>query len=512
MRTAYSRRDFIKKVGCTAASLSLATCLLTGCNSQMRMVSASPQAHLNKKNILFLAIDDLRDYVNCLGGYEGKVYTPNIDKLAARGVLFTNAQCDSPACAPSRAAILSGLKPYSSGAYCNNHKLFMRSPILSQCTTLSRHFMNNGYHAAETGKIHHELWLDYIGEADNWDEVFPSKSNCSVIGGWPPIGKKLPLRKSRKGTNVWDPVDFDWGPLSCGETDMPDWKQAEWIEEWLQRKHDKPFFLAYGTHMPHVPMYVPQKYFDMYPLQEIKLPTIRKNDLDDVPEMAQKLANVGNGLNEIATVDNDWKEPIQAYLAAISFVDDCIGKIIAALDKSAYRDNTIIVFWGDNGWHLGEKTIWQKFSLWEESTRVPLIIAAPGVSRSGGKCSNPVNLSDIYPTLVELCNLPQPQQKLDGLSLRFLLENPNAKWERPALTSNSYKCYSLRFEQWRYTRYADGTEELYDHENDPKEWNNLANIAEYNEIKKRCKKWLPEKNENPLEVIPIISPSKVISG
>jgi arylsulfatase A-like enzyme len=230
----------------------------------------------------------------------------------------------------------------------------------------------------------------------------------------------------------------------------------------------------------------------MYPTDKVTLPNVNENDLDDVPPIGKKMAGP-EGDHKKVIEHKQWRNAVQAYLASISFVDTCVGRVIDALDKSSYAHNAVIVLWGDHGWHLGEKLHWRKFALWEEATHAPLMIIAPGTTRSGGRCPRPVSFIDIYPTLIEVCGL-SPKAELEGKSLLSLLRNPTAQWERPALTTHGRNNHSLRSERWRYIRYSDGTEELYDHDKDELEWNNLANVPGYADIKKELAKWLPTTN------------------
>jgi arylsulfatase A-like enzyme len=273
---------------------------------------------------------------------------------------------------------------------------------------------------------------------------------------------------------------------------MSDWQVADWTISQLQKKWENPFFLACGFFRPHLPWYVPQKYIDLYPLDKISLPDVKEDDLNDVPPIGVKMANPGRDHKNV-TEHKQWRQAVQGYLASISFMDECLGRVIDALDNSDYKDNTIIVLWSDHGWHLGEKLHWRKFALWEEATHNVMLYVAPGVSKSKSRCDWPVNLLDIYPTLVDLCGL-EKKKDLEGVSLKPLIHDPDAEWERPALTTHGRNNHSIRSKRWRYIRYSDGTEELYDHERDEMEWNNLANDPVYTEIKLELAKWLPAEN------------------
>ena len=417
--------------------------------------SVGPSSTLAADNpdVLFIAIDDLNDWVGHLGGYPG-VKTPNIDALAKRGVSFTNAHCVAPACNPSRAGLLSGLRPFTTGIYHNNHDW---KNTLADILTLPQFYRQQGYHVLGGGKIFHGS-----GVIDRyWDDYYNRKELPSP---------KVPYNGLNK-------AHFDWSPLDIDEIDMPDYKLVTWASDVLkQPQGEKPLFLAVGIVKPHLPWFAPQKYFDMYPLDEITLPQAPEEDLDDVPALGVKMARP-EGDHKAVTEANEWRKAVQAYLATITFVDDQVGRLMKALDESGRADNTVIVLWGDHGWHLGEKQHWRKFSLWEEATRAPLMFVAPGVTSPNQRCPAPVDFLSIYPTLADLCGLPLPTH-LEGKSLRPLLENPGAAWKTPALTTHGRGNHGVRDARWRYIRYRDGSEELYDHQTDPMEWTNLAPSAD----------------------------------
>lgn len=445
-----------------------ATLAFSGCALPVKSTQSRP-------NVLFIAIDDLNDWVGCLGGHPD-VKTTNLDRLAKRGVLFTNAHCSAPACNPSRASLLTGIRPSTSGVYSN------RQPwrkVLADAVTLPQHFMANGYHVIGGGKIFHGTFPD----PTSWHEYFPSKEKTRPVD---PKPANRPLNGIPKARN------FDWGPVDVPDEEMGDWKVADWVIEQLGKRYDKPFFLACGFLRPHLPWYVPRKYFDMYPLEKVTLPNINENDLDDVPPIGKRFAKPEKDHKRVIEY-KQWRKAVQAYLASISFVDACVGRVIKALDKSPYSNNTVIVLWSDHGWHLGEKLHWRKFALWEEATHNPLIIIAPLITQVSRRYPQPVSLIDIYPTLIDLCALPT-KEELEGKSLLPLLKDPKANWDRPALTTHGRNNHSLRSQRWRYIHYSDGTEELYDHNNDPLEWNNLANDPKYADIKSQFAKWLPKTN------------------
>lgn len=423
-----------------------------------------------KPNVLFLAIDDLNDWIGALGGYPG-IKTPNLDRLAKRGTIFTHAYCAAPACNPSRVALLCSLRPSSTGVYLNPQPW---RPVLPKAVTLPQHFMANGYRVEGGGKIFHGRYKDKA----SWHYYLNRPGD--------PKPAKVPAN------GIPRTAHFDWGPVTEGDEDMGDQKVTNWAVSFLKKKHDKPFFLAVGLFRPHLPWYAPKKYFDMYPLDKIKLPTVPDDDLNDVPEAGKKMARPQGDHRKVIQSDN-WKKAVQGYLASITFTDHCVGQLLDALDKSDYGKNTIIVMWGDHGWHLGEKKHWRKFALWEEATRVPFMMVVPGMTKEGTRCERTVSLLDIYPTLSELCDLKN-RPDVEGDSIVSLLKDPRAKWDRPIVTTHGRNNHAVRSERWRYVRYADGSEELYDHEKDPNEWTNLASRPEHADLKKKLAASLPKKN------------------
>ncbi len=435
---------------------------------------ASAADVVKKPNVLFIAIDDLNDWIGCLGGHP-QTKTPNMDRLAASGVLFTNAYCAGASCNPSRAAIMSGVAPYRSGLYENMQKL---REVLPQAELLPRYFSNNGYWSAGSGKI-----LHYVIDPPSWDEYYPPKEGDN------PFPKtfepaKRPVNLPRAGP--WQYSETDWAALDVTDEQYGgDWLVTKWIDEQLQLTRDKPFFLACGIYRPHEPWFVPKKYFEPFPLESIQPgPGYKVDDVDDLPPAGQKLAR--NRYFAHIQSQHQWKQGIQAYLASIYYADTMLGRVLDALDRSPNRDNTIVVMWSDHGWHLGEKEHWQKFTGWRICDRVPLIIrvpkGAPGLgegTKAGSICKRPVGLVDLYPTLTSLCGLPEKSNN-SGNSLVPLLRNPAAPWQYPAVTNLHHpESFALSTERWRYIHYQGGDEELYDIETDPYEWNNLATKTEH---------------------------------
>jgi len=439
--------------------------------SQYAGEPANPETGSSSRpNVLFLVVDDLNDWTGDLGGHPD-ARTPNLDRLSKRGVLFTRSYCAAPACNPSRAATLCGIAPSTSGVY---HNPDPWRKALPDAVTLPQHFMAHGYHVEGGGKIFHGTFPDPA----SWHKYFKKRAD--------------PLPPGRPLNGLPRTAHFDWGPVDATDEEMGDGKLAQWAAGFLREKHDKPFFLAVGFYRPHLPWYVPRKYFEGFPPEKITLPIVKEDDLDDIPPAGVRIARP-QGDHKRVVESGNWRKAVSSYLACILFTDTMIGRVLDALDRSAYAKNTIIVLWSDHGWHLGEKLHWRKFALWEEATRMPLFIAAPGVSRTGVRCGRTVSLLDLYPTLIELCEL-KPREGLAGRSLVPLLKDPEAPWDRPAVTTHGFMNHAVRSEDWRYIRYSDGSEELYDHRKDPMEWTNLAGKAELADVKKRLSRWLPAVN------------------
>lgn len=455
-------------------------------------VLCDEQATSMKPNVLFIAIDDLRDWVHYLG-YD-QVKTPNLDRLAARGVRFTRSYCAAPVCNPSRTALLTGARPSTTGVYANGTD--WREVVPDEMVTLPLHFKNNGYYAAGAGKIYHDA---YRRDSD-WNAYLPARGDPDDPET--PVKKKSQQAKAKAKAKT-EPAGDDGGgvggirfkPLDCDDKDMVDYQSVTYVLNQLKREHDKPFFLACGLHKPHMAWDVPKKYYDMYPLDEIVLPKVLESDLDDVPPSGVRMAKP-SGDHAAILESGRWKDAVQGYLAAITFSDAMIGRLIDGFDESPHKDNTIIVLWSDHGWHLGEKQHWRKFALWEEATRSPLIWVVPNLTTAETVCNRTVDFMHIYPTLCDLCDLPKPDH-VQGDSIRRLLKDPGASWDKPAITTYLFNNHAIRTEQWRYIRYNGGDEELYDETKDPMEWSNLADKPEYSSVKADLAQWLPTVNTPP---------------
>ncbi len=463
--------------------------------SALRGAEASPKG---PPNILFIAVDDMNDWAT---GGRPYLRTPHIDRLRARGVTFANAHCASPSCHPSRVAVMTGVRPSTSGI---DHNVYGRreaswrvgpdsgTGALEHAIVLSQYFRTNGYRAMGAGKIFHGLqWVDGSeNEPADWDDYFPSAldqipfqprpadlvdDQDSGIVGKRPIGGDVGRRGQVFGAH----------PMDIPDSEMSDSKVVNWAAAQLARRHDRPLFLAVGLFRPHIPWEVPARYFDLYPLETIRRPEVLAGDLDDthghdrVPWHEWVLANEAKF--------SMWERLIQGYQASITFADAQLGRLLDALEKSPVADNTIIVLWSDHGMHLGEKGNWEKFTLWNRSTHVPLIIARPRDRHAGESVKSPASLIDIYPTLCELAGLPVPAQ-CAGTSLVPQLNDPDAARDAPAITTQTMgrqSGHSVTGSRFHYIRYFDGFEELYDLRADTHEFRNLAAESRYADEKQK---------------------------
>jgi len=459
------------------------------------LLCASTIQAADKPNILFIAMDDLNDWVGCLGGHPQSI-TPNLDRLAESGVLFTNAHCPGAACNPSRTAIMSGLSPHRSGLYANNQKM---REVLPDAVILPQYFRNQGYRASGSGKM-----LHYFIDARSWDEYFPEKETENPFPRtlYP---EKRPVSLPRE---PWQYVETDWAALDASDEEFGgDWLVSKWVGEQLAVEHDKPFFLACGIYRPHEPWFVPAKYFEPFPIDKIQLPPgYKEDDLDDLPPDGQRRGP--NRYFAHIRAHQQWKNGIQGYLASIHFADAMLGRVLDALEQGPNRDNTVVVLWSDHGWHLGEKQHWQKFTAWRACTRIPfLIMVPPGIApglpsgtRPDTVCNRPVNLLSLYPTLLELAGLPAKTTN-DGPSLVPLLKKPRGKWDHVSITHlGSPGNFGLSAQDWRYIHYASGDEELYHVSADPYEWHNLAADERY------AKQLSTLRQQGPSEFAPFVKP------
>lgn len=465
------------------AVLLLGVVILSACSSQGK--KQTEDTAQKQPNVLFIAVDDLNTWLGCINNHSN-TKTPNLDKLASQGVLFTNAHCQAPLCGPSRASIMAGLRPSTTGIYgmISDDKIRSENPTTKDIIFLPEYFRNNGYHTMGIGKLFHDHApkgvFDESGGRIKGFGPYPEKR--FVWDGFGTADRKYYGRTST-----------DWGAFPEADSLMPDHKSADWTIERLSRKYDKPFFLGVGFQRPHVPLYVPQKWFDMHPLDGIEVAPYRADDLDDVPSVALQI----NDLPMMPSTDwaiesGEWKKIIQAYLACVSFVDYEIGRVLDALEKSEYADNTVIVLWSDHGYRLGEKSTFAKHALWEPATKAPLMFAGPNVPK-GKVVHTPAEMLSVYPTLLELCGLPAYDRN-EGISLVSTMNSNKAEEGAFALTTYGMNNHAIKADHFRYIQYEDGSEELYDHKNDPNEFENRASSAEYKSEIEKLKKYLPTSN------------------
>ena len=458
--------------------------------------SAASAQRAELKNVLLISIDDLNDWVGVLGGHP-QAKTPNIDALAGRGMLFANAHTTGTSCNPARTAILTGLRPATTGVY-SNAVDWRKLERLKGVATLPRYFKVQGYRTFGAGKIFHAhtyLSDGYSGynDPDAWHAFYPS------------VGRQLPDevgphdRPANGNPGSVHFLGFDWSTVVTDDSAMGDGQVVSWVERQLAATSGAPQFLAVGIYRPHLPWYIPQEYFDMHPLEGITVPQVLESDLEDIPEIARigedSAILRGPEAHDWILEQNLWAEAVQGYLASTSFADAMVGRVLDALAHSGQLEETIVVLWSDHGFHLGEKHRWRKWTLWEETTHVPFIIVAPGITTPGSRTEEPVSLLDLYPTLTELAGLSVPDH-LEGVSLVPLLRGQTSSWDHAAVTNNGYREHSVRDKRYRYTLHADGSEELYDLQSDQNEWHNLAGNESLADVRERLSAWLPVTHTN----------------
>lgn len=427
-------------------------------------------------NVLLIIADDMNGY-GFHHEYPG-VKTPHLDKFRASAVTFELGYCNAPACVPSRASVFSGRYPYKTGAYLNGSGPWKKEPHASN-ESMPETFKRNGYTTFGMGKLFHDK-PDPQRHKAMWDnEVYG--------GGFGPFADE-----------AHQDMGKFWGVQAFPDKEFPDVRNGDAFIQFFKKKHKKPFFAVYGLWRPHTPFTAPQRFYDLYDPNNlpIPIPSWRLDDLDDVPPLGKKMAAVwGERYSKCAGNDNHamWSRYIHAYCACTSFADWSTGRVLEALEQSDYADNTIVIFWSDNGYHCGEKNHWEKSTLWEKAAATPIAMRVPGLTQANGRCPRPVSAIDFFPTLVDLCRLSPPNtHKLDGYSLRPLLVNPQVLWDRPAITVFEEGYFSARDERYRYISYPDGTEELYDHQSDPHEFKNLADRADLQEVKDRLQRFMPD--------------------
>ncbi len=453
-----------------------------------RSKTSQSESNQSQPNVLFIAVDDLNDWLGCMNGHPN-TKTPNIDKLASQGVLFTNAHCQAPLCGPSRASLMTGLRPSTTGIYgmIDDNMIKSDNETTGDIIFLPEYFKGHGYHTMGIGKLFHRHAPDGL-----FDES----------GGRSPGFGPLPEERF-----VWDGygtsergkygrTSTDWGAYPEADSMMPDHKSVNWAIERLSQEYEKPFFMAVGFLRPHVPLYVPQKWFDLHPVDNLEMTPYKSDDLNDLPSVAHLINDLPMmPTTEWAIENNEWANIIQAYLACISFVDYELGRLLDALEKSQYAGNTVIVLWSDHGYRMGEKGTFAKHALWETATNAPLIFAAPNLPK-GKVIDTPAEMLSIYPTLLDLCALPAYDRNEGPNLVPEMTGKDSEMYERTAITTFGMNNHGLRTSEYRYIRYEDGGEELYEHKSDPNEWYNIAGEPGNAEVIEGLKKYLPAINAN----------------
>lgn len=451
-------------------------------------------------NVIMVATDDLNTWINPLGYTQAR--TPNLDRLAAMGVSFTNAHAPAAYCAPSRSAIWSGLHASSTGCYNDELYFYDRPELVSMQTA----FEQAGYQTFGAGKLYHNRAGSF--DPRGWDAYFSRSQEirdwCFEMGyrgsdvPFPDPRPYSPYYNDPRSHYYLEPGEvpdwggfLEWGPIAKQEAELiPDAIRTNWVCELLEQEHTDPFFIGLGLYSPHFPNYAPQQFFDMDDRDSIEVPELYAEDLDDLPDHIR--TRMTNRLIKQQTLEelDAVEDAVLAYLACVSFADAMLGRVLDALEVSAYKDNTVVIFWSDQGYHHGEKGQWGKHTLWQETSHVPFIIAGNGLPENK-QVESTVSLIDIYPTLIDLCNL-STQHPMDGVSLVPVLTHPDSATDRNVLISYMERGgYALINKDWRYIKYHDGSEELYDLNNDPNEWYNLASKPDYRSIMDEMKQSAP---------------------
>lgn len=445
-----------------------------------------------KPNVLFLAVDDMNDWIGCMDTTPSAL-TPNLDRLASRGVVFTNAHTAGVFCAPSRAAIFTGQFASTTGCY-RTSNYFVDHPEIEP---LQVSFSKAGYNTFGAGKLFHHP----VGAVDvrGWSEFF-LRNQTQRESGWPlaswstetPFPSPFPSSVYNREQEITGGLFLEWGSIpNDREEEMADTIRINWAVDKLNEKHEEPFFLGVGIYAPHFPNYCPEKYFDLYDPKQIPLPPYKPGDLDDLPAKIRKMKEARSRIHQKLESLNAVGDAIHGYLACMSYADAMMGRVLDALAASPYADNTVVVLWSDHGYHHGEKGDWGKHTLWERTSNVPFIWAGPGIA-SGRESDVTVSLIDMYPTLVDLCGLANPHQTLEGESLVIALADPGAATDRDVFLPHMNPGeYAIINRDWRYIRYGDDGEELYDVQADPNEWNNLADEPQHNGLKAQMRKSAP---------------------
>ncbi|TWT76638.1 Choline-sulfatase [Planctomycetes bacterium CA13] len=458
--------------------------------SPYRSVAEDPSGaseETKKPNVLMICIDDLNDWIEPLGGHS-QVKTPAINSLATRGLNFRNAHCQAPLCNPSRTSLMLSLRPSTTGIY-GLAPWFRSMPEHLNTKSLPQHFADAGYETYTGGKVYH-----------NSQGRNPPAEAEPEFFHWGPRGGPgvMPSKKIVPPTPAGNNRLVDWGVFDHKDSQKGDWIVADWAEQTLEEMpEDKPFFMAVGFFLPHVPCHVTQKWWDMYPEETLQMPAMQKDDRADCSPFSWYLHwNLPEPRLSWLEHYGEHKNLVRGYLASISFMDSQVARVLTTLENSPHADNTIICLWSDHGFHLGEKEMTSKNTLWERSTHVPLIFAGPGIKPRSSE--QPVELIDVYPTLADLAGLSAPES-IDGISLVPLIRDPDAKVPRPAITEHNPGNASVRDERYRLIHYADGSEELYDLKKDPNEFRNRIHDESLVDIASRLRQHIP-KDPAPLAV------------
>jgi arylsulfatase A-like enzyme len=449
-----------------------------------------------KPNILLIAVDDMNNYVGCMGG---PALTPNIDALAKKGMLFNNAYCAAPACNPSRVAIMTGLRPETTGQYTNQGN-FRDIGNNKTILTLPQKLMNAGYETVAAGKIFHypngtNPIPNPLSDPTSWTKQVVGQTGTSLPASY----------RTKAGVAVWlgnDTLDYTngkkvdylagtsiWGPNTQKKEQTGDWQMSEACVEFLNQQHNKPFFFALGFSKPHQPLIAPKEFFDLYPLDKLGTPDYNAADMDDVPDINKQ--NFSSPFVDKVRKQQQLQLAYQAYLACMSFTDACIGNVLDALKNSKYASNTIVIFFTDHGFQLGTKNRWEKYSLWKLATNSPLIVYIPDSKLNGAVCSEAVSLMDIHSTVLEATGI-NLTENLDCVSLMPQIKKPDTNRKIPAVITHEEGNHSIVWKQFNYIRYKNGAEEFYDHTKDNLEYQNEAANKAYRRVRKKLKQFIPE--------------------
>jgi arylsulfatase A-like enzyme len=491
------KKMFLNFVVCRCSNFrtALSVGILLGCHSlaQGKELIASNKHY----NVLMIIIDDVAANLHSVKN-ESLLRTPNIERIASRGTWFTHAYNDAPVCCASRTAMLTGVHSAGSGVYYNTQPYRRAGTWISNVETLPAAFLNHGYLTASFGKfVHNSYQEDNIADFtpgfykmfDRTNDVI--HTDTSLLKFILP-GTKREISGNSSGNWTWGILPDDWDRNDPTKLQQ-DTEEANRTIEFLRTKHDKLFFLGCGFWRPHVRWTVPQRYYDMFPLDKIEIPDgYKPDDLEDLPKPGRWIA-AHRGEHADVVASGMWKKSLQGYYASMAYIDEQIGRVLDALEQSPERENTIVVFLSDNGMHLGEKDHWLKYALWEQTCRVFFSISVPGYPKQFSE--TPVGLIDLYPTLASLCGIPLPTtHKLDGVDLKKLLAGKTKERGAPVLSTYGRGNHAVRDSRYRYIRYRNGDEELYDDKKDPCEWANLAGDSRFDKVKIRLRKWLPKED------------------